>query len=76
MGFISSAIVWFLESALGQALLKLVWDDLSGWLTDYVAKKKAQKANVGAAQASVQPLKDAKDGKAIDDASDSALNGT
>lgn len=50
-------------------ILQVFTGELLGKLTAYIAKKRAEKAVEDAARASIDPLKNAKDGKAIDDAS-------
>ena len=72
---ISSIIVWILESSIGRALIKLVWDELSAKLEALVAKHKAILANQAAADASIAPLQKATTAKEIDDASTDALGG-
>lgn len=71
----SAIIVWLAESALGKAILQIVWNDLSGWLIALIAKHKQVLLNKARAAASVAPLKKAQTGKEISDATDSSLNG-
>lgn len=60
MAIISGAIVWILESTLGRAILKILWDDLSGVVTNWIAKKKDEKA-IDAAAKKAKDDKDPKD---------------
>lgn len=48
MTILSSIAVWLLESSLGQAVFKFVWDRLAAALTSWIADQKA-KAAVAAA---------------------------
>lgn len=70
----ASFLIWLAESSLGQALLKIIVDDVEA----FIAQKKlaiAQKTQaLKDAQSSIKPLQDAKDGKAVDAATHSALD--
>ncbi|MES2355622.1 MAG: hypothetical protein V4568_14730 [Pseudomonadota bacterium] len=71
MGWLASLIAMVAEK-----LLEVLGKDIVNYINREKAIKAAQDAAVAAALASVQPLKYAKDGKEVSDATRSALDGT
>jgi hypothetical protein len=60
---------------IGQFVLKYLLDKLSAWAAALIAKIKRKKQVTDESDASVQPLKDAKNAEEIDKSTDSALDG-
>lgn len=76
MPFLVNLFVWLFESWFGKMLIKIVSDEISSLLTQYIAKKKEQADNAAAAKVSVLPLKNAKTGAEVEKATDPSLDGT